>query len=581
MAASVHPTEEKLPPKLKYRWFPSWRMLTATLLCLCFSRMLLYFLNVKNLTYETTKFDTKTAENCTSRKAKSNCSVHMMNSNMGMAIVCMIKPSQFNHSKSANYIFDNQSTLLQMEGSQNLIDEKEMNSENAGKTFGAAERMDWSADEQGYIFSAFNLGLLTMLGTGLLADKFNAKYMIIGSVLIASFANLLIAVASALSVYYTIAGRFLVGVSDALLQPSVNSLITRWFPPTERSYALGLATGGRQLGTLLIVPASGALCSQTILFGGWPSIFYLSASIGIAFVIIYTALGADKPSKQTCIAEKELKFITASNLNENIGKKRMQRKVPWLQILKSAPVWSAVIAVICHEFPLMTMIMFLPSYLHDVHHYTTTENGILSALPTACLWISKILSSYLNTFLQRRTKLSRTIICKILNSIGSLGLGLFLWASTLLDSSHAPLAVILLCASMACAGLHTPGCQASLVSLAPAFSGAITGLTFFFVASAGIINPIITKWIVQKGTHLEWNAVFYMSTLVALIPVVTFNIWGSADVQWWARSSKDHTSSSTVIVTTESPRVRHTTCDFNVINFQQHQKPSVKCSENV
>lgn len=49
-----------------------------------------------------------------------------------------------------------------------------------------------------------------------------------------------------------IGGRLLVGVSDALLQPAANSLLTRWFPPSERSYALGLATGGRQIGMSIV-----------------------------------------------------------------------------------------------------------------------------------------------------------------------------------------------------------------------------------------------------------------------------------------------------------------------------------------
>lgn len=47
---------------------------------------------------------------------------------------------------------------------------------------------------------------------------------------------------------YTIAARFLVGLADSLTQPALNSLLTRWFPSSERSYALGLATGGRQIG---------------------------------------------------------------------------------------------------------------------------------------------------------------------------------------------------------------------------------------------------------------------------------------------------------------------------------------------
>lgn len=117
-------------------------------------------------------------------------------------------------------------------------------------------------------------------------------------------------------------------------------------------------------GTLLIVPSAGALCAQSWFFGGWPSIFYVSAFTGLFFAFIYIVVGADKPSKQQCISASELKFITQANTNEDFGLKRMQRKVPWKQILTSAPVWAALISVVCHEFPLMTMIMFLPRYLH-------------------------------------------------------------------------------------------------------------------------------------------------------------------------------------------------------------------------
>ncbi|VDO68583.1 unnamed protein product [Heligmosomoides polygyrus] len=452
-------------------------------------------------------------------------SVHMMNSNMGMAVVCMVNSSEY------------------MDGNETSTED------------GAAPRLNWTSDQEGYIFSAFNVGLLLMLLTGFIADKFNAKYMIVASVSLAVVANLMIAQFAAVSVYFAIAGRFFVGFADALLQPAVNSLITRWFPTSERSYALGLATGGRQLGTLIIIPAAGALCAQTTLFGGWPSIFYLSAAVGVFFVFAYSAIGADKPSKQSCISDAELKFITLSNVSEDVGKKRTERKVPWLRILRSAPVWAAVTAVVCHEFPLMTMIMFLPSYLHDVHHYTSTKNGILSALPTASLWLSKLASSYANTWLQRHTKWNRSTICKdedemllifviqVLNSLASLGLGAFLFAATLLDSTRAPLAVLFLCLSMASAGLHTPGCQTALVSLAPAYSGAITGFAFFFVACSGIVNPILTKWIARNGSPLEWNVVFYISTVIALLPLIVFNIWGSAEVQWWARSQKASTTS--------------------------------------
>ncbi|VDO15236.1 unnamed protein product [Haemonchus placei] len=162
-----------------------------------------------------------------------------------------------------------------------------------------------------------------------------------------------------------------------------------------------------------------------------------------------------------------------------------------------------------------------------------------------------------------------------------------MFAATLLDSTRAPLAVLFLCLSMASAGLHTPGCQTALVSLAPAYSGAITGFAFFFVACSGIVNPILTKWIAQtalvslapaysgaitgfafffvacsgivnpiltkwiaqNGSPLEWNMVFYISTVIALLPLIVFNVWGSAEVQWWAKNQKI----STISRKSESP----------------------------
>ncbi|CAB3398684.1 unnamed protein product [Caenorhabditis bovis] len=469
--SSVHPISDGIPSPhnrpTTYRWFPSWRFMTSIMLCFCFG-----------------------------------C-VHLMNSNMGMAIVCMVRSADDNTT-----IVDDDSAPL----------------------------LDWTSDEQGYIFSAFNAGLLVMLLTGGMADKFNAKYMILVSVAIATLANLVLPLLATVNVYWVIFSRFMVGFADALLQPAMNSLITRWFPTFERSYALGLATGGRQLGTLIIIPAAGALCSQNEIFGGWPSIFYLSGFFGIVFILSYVFLGADKPSKQSCISDAELKFITLANQGEDVGKKRTERKVPWLRILSSGAVWASVISLVCHEFPLMTLIMFLPSYLHDVHHYRSTENGILSALPTVSLWFAKIGSSYLNTWLQKNTNWKKDTICKVLNSIGSLGLGIFLLAATFLDESHAWMAVMFLCLSMASAGLHTPGCQLALVSVAPAYSGAVTGFTFFFVAVSGIIHPIITKMIVRNRTAFEWNIVFYISTIIAIFPIIIFNVWGSTEVQWWAKS---------------------------------------------
>lgn len=76
------------------------------------------------------------------------------------------------------------------EGIQHRV-QGNLNRTREGETQGAP-KVRWSSEDQGWIFAAFNAGLLCMLVTGWLADKLNAKYMIIGSVLIASLANFVI-----------------------------------------------------------------------------------------------------------------------------------------------------------------------------------------------------------------------------------------------------------------------------------------------------------------------------------------------------------------------------------------------------
>lgn len=105
-----------------------------------------------------------------------------MNSNMGMAMVCMV-----DDSKPLN--------------NSNLKNAESFNTSITTLSKDAVPKVKWSAEDQGWIFGAFNAGLLCMLLTGFLADKFNAKYMIIVSVLLASAANIIIPLTASYNKY--------------------------------------------------------------------------------------------------------------------------------------------------------------------------------------------------------------------------------------------------------------------------------------------------------------------------------------------------------------------------------------------
>ncbi|CAK5076292.1 unnamed protein product [Meloidogyne enterolobii] len=114
-----------------------------------------------------------------------------------------------------------------------------------------AEKLSWSSTDQGIVFAAQNAGSLFMLFTGAHADRLNSKWTISGALILLVLSNALLPLVASISVWLVVVARLLTGLSDALLQPSTSSLITRWFPPKERPFAIGLITGGRQIGWLL------------------------------------------------------------------------------------------------------------------------------------------------------------------------------------------------------------------------------------------------------------------------------------------------------------------------------------------
>ncbi|VDM24116.1 unnamed protein product [Toxocara canis] len=411
---------------------------------------------------------------------------------------------------------------------------------------GYGGELEWHSEEarrpcEGLVLAAQNAGSLLMVVTGLWADRINGKWMVGGSLVLCALANAALPVMARENFWYAVAARLAIGAADACLSPAANSLITRWFPHTERAAAIGIITGGRQIGTLFILPTAGYLCTRKDILNGWPAIFYLSAMIAVLVTLFWLPMGADKPSKQGCISRQERLFIETC---ESIGKRTAPRHVPWAAICRSPAVWAGIFALVCHEYPLVIMLQFLPNYMRDVLQFAPAKNGVISALPIACLFVSKTLSSSLSTWLTEHTNWTKSKICKMFNGIASAGLSVCVLAVPQFDRETSFLAIIALCGAMLFAGLHTPGVQTALVQLAPPFSGVITGLSFFVVAWFGIGNKMLTKFIVRSGTLQEWATVFYVSGVVAALPVVVFTIWGSGDRQWWsAPSSKASTHS--------------------------------------
>lgn len=141
--------------------------------------------------------------------AGSYMSIELVQSSIGMAIICMVDPKDLQHIE------------------QNVNDTS--CSENITEPdYGGT--LDWSIGQQSLVLSAFQWGVLLSPFTGWLSDKVNAKWLLTTSVLLTAVSGAVIPLLAQYSVVYVIVARVLMGVGEAILIPAVNALIARWIP---------------------------------------------------------------------------------------------------------------------------------------------------------------------------------------------------------------------------------------------------------------------------------------------------------------------------------------------------------------
>ncbi|KAL3072621.1 hypothetical protein niasHS_017595 [Heterodera schachtii] len=523
----------------KSRFFPSTRFFIALLLCFCYVSIGISTSNISSAIICMVRNDSQkmlSLEN--DHNTKNDRIIRRGNG----------EPTQKNTNNSSpfssEFVADLSSLVKPVPSSECDHRRTRRDSQIYRQTCHEAEKLAWTSTQQGVVFAGQNAGSLLMLFTGRHADRLNSKWTIVAALLLLVISNASLPFVAPIHFLLAVLARVLTGVSDALLQPSTSSLITRWFPPKERPFAIGLITGGRQIGTILINPLSGWICDQSVHNPDgpflWHTVFFVSSVVGLSILFAWLLLSADKPSKHFCTSIQERFFVEEKIAEEKLGKRTEKRPIPWAHLARCKPFYAGVAALICHEYPLVIMLQLLSKYINDVYDDVTfTTNGLLSALPIAILFISKTLSASLASFIQSRKKgrflIGRTTMVKLFNGIASLGLGVCVILVPMMNrAEHNHMALCFICLANAFAGLHTPGVQTALLQIAPAFTGIITGIAFGCVAVASICNKLISSTIITDRSINNWAIVFWISGVIALLPVVFFTIWGSADRQPWA-----------------------------------------------
>ncbi|CAL1281265.1 unnamed protein product [Larinioides sclopetarius] len=377
-----------------------------------------------------------------------------------------------------------------------------------------------------------NSSLSKSVPGGMFAEKYGAKWLFGGGMLLTSLFTLLTPIAARWNIWALVAARVIEGLGEGVAFPAMNTLIGQWAPKLERSRMGSFIYTGSNIGTVVTLAVSGVLSDKV----GWPAVFYIFGGLGCVWFILWAILVFETPEVHPKISKEELDLIREGRENKT------RPPTPWKSILTSIPLWALVIAHTGQSWGFYTFFIQMPMYLSNILHFDLNKNGVLSALPNLMLSLISIVVSILADKLRKSGKLRITVIRKIFNTIGFVGPALCLIAVSF-SGCRPTLIVALLSLGMGLNGFAYSGFIVTHVDMSPDFAGTLYGITNFFSNFTGFLVPAYVGWIMQKGQTVEnWAIVFITASIVLSAAAIVYDAFCSAELQPWGvdeKSNKD------------------------------------------
>uniref|UniRef100_A0A1I7T557 MFS domain-containing protein n=1 Tax=Caenorhabditis tropicalis TaxID=1561998 RepID=A0A1I7T557_9PELO len=387
----------------------------------------------------------------------------------------------------------------------------------------------WTSQDRAIIFASFYAGgLAATLASEVLNRYIGAKRVVLyGGVanVVGTFLTPFVASQTNFGTLPIILLRFVMGFGQGVLWPCMLVLIGQWFPATEKSTALAIATTGNQLSVIIAMFATAELCQ---LPWGWPMAFHVYGVCGIVMCMIWYVLVYDSPCHaDNKLSKEELHYITTE-------RQRQKAHDPnWRDILKSPAVWAIAASSFAHNYVTVGTITYLPLYYKTVLNMSLTSNGILSTIPFVLQLISKVFYAGIADNAKKKDWMSFDTVTRWSNSSASFGIAFSFIILSFCDCSQRALAIFLICASMSFVSGYIPGYNTSAVSIAPGQTAAIAAFSRFWGQIASSVAPYHIGAYTKQGTYEEWQLVWGVIALICVVTGVFFHCCGTASIQDW------------------------------------------------
>lgn len=309
---------------------------------------------------------------------------------------------------------------------------------------------------------------------GFLADRFKARTLILGMVLIWSLCQVPIAYAA--SIGTIIVCRAILGVSQGPGWPIAVHALAKWFPDNRRNLPIAIVAQGSAVGLIV----AGLLMPAITATWGWRANFLVLAVIGCAWALIWLMV-ADEGSQDGAAGA-----VSASD----------KVAMPYAQLLFDRSVLGCAITHFVGYWSLALTLTWLPAYFERGLGYESIASGWLYSLVIAVMIPLGIGLAWGSERLLRKGVPSRTARGRYLSALLIVA-GVF-FAVILVCPDADWLRVGLIALALGCTPIVYSLGPAVLAEVVPASQrGAMLAINNSVASLAGIAAPVVTGAFIQ------------------------------------------------------------------------------------
>ena len=311
--------------------------------------------------------------------------------------------------------------------------------------------------------------------------------------------------------------RFMLGVVESAVMPSMIILLSRWFTKQERSRANTFLILGNPVTILWMSILSGYLVNAV----GWRWMFIWEGLPAIIWAFFWWKLVNDKPSNATWLAPEEIQSL------ETVLQKEQQSIKPVKNY--AAAFKSKVVILFCLQYALWSIgvygfVIWLPSIIKAAPQMSIIKTGWLSSLPYAFAILGMITASYFSDkTLNRKIFVWPFLLVAALAFYGSYLIGtnnfwlsfvLLVIAGMAMYAPYGPFFAILtdiLPANVTAGAIALINSFGALGSFAGSYLvGYLNGTTggfgasYLFMAGSVLLSAIITMAAVKRDVSREY-----------------------------------------------------------------------------